>query len=99
MIVRERDLACVLCGDRETLTCGHLFSRVAYSTRWDLDNCFAQCLSCNLKHEYKPYNFFKWYINKFGQEKLDELDKKHNTIRKWKDFELEEFYEKLKNAR
>jgi hypothetical protein len=58
--VIKRDGKCVVCGSNQKLTCGHLFSRVAYSTRWDLDNCYTQCLSCNFKHEYDPYPLIEY---------------------------------------
>lgn len=95
-IVIKRDGWCVTCGTFANPTCGHLFSRVAYSTRWDLENCFRQCVSCNFKHEHDPYPFNNWFITKFGKEKWDALHIKYSQIKKWKDFELAELYEKLK---
>lgn len=94
-IVKARDITCVCCGSASHLTSGHLFSRVAYSTRWDLDNCFAQCLNCNLRHEYDPYPLMKYAINILGQDKVDEIHFKYNHVQKFKDFELEELYKKL----
>ena len=54
-IVIARDGECIVCHTKSNLTPGHLFSRVAYSTRWDLDNVYAQCLGCNFRHESDPY--------------------------------------------
>lgn len=96
-IVRKRQPYCVVCGSREKLTCGHLFSRTNYSTRWDLGNCFTQCLSCNLRHEYSPAPFTIWYIKKYGMEEYEELNQQHTTARKWKDYELKELLEKYKS--
>lgn len=73
-IVRLRDGACVQCGTVEKLTCGHVLSRRSHATRWDLENCFAQCWSHNFAHgAHSPYPYFKWFIGQFGQEAFDAL--------------------------
>lgn len=89
-LVRARDKRCVVCGSTQRLTCGHLFSRVAYSTRWDLLNCHAQCWSCNYKHELDSYPYTKWFLEKYGMDAYDELHLRYATPRKFKDWELEE---------
>lgn len=97
--IRQRDGRCVICGSTESLTNGHLFSRQSYSTRWDYSedgNCHTQCLKCNLSHEYDPYPFTSWYIKKFGLDKYDELHRRHKTILKLKDFQLQELLNKIK---
>lgn len=95
-IVRAREPYCVLCGSTQRLQAGHLFSRVNYSTRWDLTNVWTQCASCNFKHELYSWPFYKWFITKFGQSKFDELYAKHNQVSKLKDYQLEELYQELK---
>ena len=97
-IVRARDKKCITCGSTERLTCGHLFSRVAYSTRWDLTNCWCQCWGCNYRHEFDPYPFQRWFAAKFGQKKLDELWAKFHQVKKFKTFELIELHDKLKGG-
>ena len=57
--IRTRDPVCVVCGTLEHGTCGHIFSRVHYSTRWDEDNAFRQCSGCNLRHEHDAWPFYK----------------------------------------
>ena len=96
LFIRSRDRRCVTCGSQSNLTCGHLFSRIAYSTRWREDNCFAQCLSCNLRHEYDPYPFMNYYLRRFGQDKLDQLHRDYSTIRKFSNPELQELIDKYK---
>jgi hypothetical protein len=88
--IRARDKKCVTCGAREQLQCGHLLSRVAYSTRWDEENCACQCAGCNIKHENNPAVFVMWYIKKFSQESLEKLVQKYKTVRKYPTHELEE---------
>ena len=77
--IRARDHnTCVLCGSTERPQCGHLLSRSASATRWDETQCFCQCSSCNFKHEFNAYPFIKWFIEKYGKEKLDEIQSRWN---------------------
>ena len=87
--IRKRDGHCVVCGRRENLTCGHLFSRIAYSTRWDEANAYGQCAGCNLRHEHDAYPFTKWFLKKFGQRAWDDLHRKYSTIKKFTNQDLE----------
>jgi hypothetical protein len=94
-ILVRMDGICITCGSRDNLTNGHLFSRIAYSTRWEPLNCHIQCTSCNLRHEYDPYPYTRWFIEKYGIDKYDSLHRQFVTPRQFKTFELEELYEKL----
>ena len=94
-IVKERDGKCVTCDGSNNLQPGHLFSRVAYSTRWDLNNVFCQCQSCNFKHEMDPYPLTNYYIKNFGRKMYDYLHRQYVTPKKFKDFQLEELYHQL----
>lgn len=96
--IRNRDNhVCVTCGSQLNSTCGHLFSRVNYSTRWDEDNAFCQCAGCNYRHEFEPYPFFKFYIKKFGQKKLDEMDFKHRQVKKFSNSDLKDMIDLYKD--
>lgn len=94
-IVRLRDGACFICGTKENLCCGHLFSRVAYSTRWDLNNVFASCYSCNFRNEFDPYPMMNKVIELRGIEFVDDLHRQYETPVILKDFHLKEMYEQL----
>ena len=97
--IRLRDKYCVVCGSGERLTNGHLYSRTTYSTRWDITddgNCHCQCWGCNFKHEFDPYPYTNWYIEKFGKDKWDELHTKFRTLTKYSNTDLEELYETIK---
>lgn len=77
-IVRTKTLArdgyrCVLCGRTDHLQCGHLFSRVSYTTRWDARNVFCQCEGCNMRHENNPHIFTLWFIKQFGTRVYEAL--------------------------
>ena len=97
--IRQRDKWCVQCGTSDNLTNGHIFTRKNYSTRFDISNdgnCHCQCWSCNFKHGYDQWDYFKWYIDKFGQEKFDELRRRHKAVQKYKDYDLEELLKEVR---
>jgi len=96
LYVRNRDRRCVTCGSTENPTCGHLISRVCYSVRWFELNGFQQCLSCNLRHEYRPEIFTQWFIKTFSIETYDALVALSKEIRKFTNAELEEIAQKYK---
>jgi len=98
-IVVKRDERCVTCGTTQKLGCGHLFSRVAYSTRWDTKrggNCSAQCWPENFRHEFDPFEYTNWYIKKYGKKAYEELHRRFKTPVRYTTAELNELYERLK---
>jgi len=94
--IRARDKRCVICGRTDKLTCGHLFSRVAYSTRWEPDNAFCQCTGCNLSHEHDPLPLVRYAEKIHGKEKIDALHRTYRTTRKFSDADLRELIDKYK---
>ena len=99
LIIRKRGPNCVVCGSPNYLQNGHLFSRVSYSTRWDISedgNCHTQCRGCNLRHEIDFYPYSNWYVEKFGQEKMEKLHFKYREVIKFSTPDLEDLYEELK---
>lgn len=95
--IRARDGRCVTCGATTNLQCGHLFSRQAYSTRWDERNAYCQCASCNLRHEHDPYPLISYYLSLYSQEDLDNLHAKYRTPRKYTDRDLDDLIERYAN--
>ena len=81
---------CVQCGERERVTCGHLYTRAAYATRWNPDNAAAQCIGCNLRHEHDFIPFYRYFIDKYGQEKVDDLYTLHKSSVHFKTYQIEE---------
>lgn len=99
LFIRARDKECVICGSRERLQNGHLFTRTAYSTRWDITedgNCHCQCATHNYIHEMDSYPFTKWYLNNFGEQAYDELHLRHKQVCKLKDYRLKEMIDNVK---
>lgn len=92
--IRARDPACVTCGSIEKPTCGHVFSRVAYSTRWDERNAGRQCWPCNFKHEYDPYPLTEWARAVLSEEGYKQLHRDYLAPRKFSDAELKELMER-----
>lgn len=86
---------CFCCGKTDSLTCGHLITRAVYNTRWEFDNAECQCMSCNLKHEYRPEIFTELYIEKYGLEKYQNLIEKSKNPKKTTNIELLEMLDKL----
>jgi len=89
--------ACVTCGARkpwQEQQNGHYESRLHLSLRYSEDNCFPQCVGCNVFRggNYTSYSLF--LINKFGKEHLEMLARKKNEITKY--FPYEEMIEKYK---
>lgn len=99
LYIRARDKHCVVCGTEQNLTCGHVFSRVAYSTRWDEQNAYGQCAGCNMRHEHDPYPFLEWTREKLGTSGYDALHLRYSQPVKFTTPELLElvdyFTEKL----
>jgi len=101
--VRERDKFCVVCGSDYRLGNGHIFTRKNYSTRWDISddgNCHTQCWSCNFYHgSVESWKYFNWYIGKFGQDKFDELYRRHKSIIKYTTYDLQQLLEEINGKR
>lgn len=94
-IVKARDKKCVQCGSTLNITCGHVFSRANYSTRWDLRNCYAQCLKENMRHEFDPYPFLEYARKKLGEKEYHNLHRLHSTPSHFKNHHLQEMLNEL----
>ena len=96
-IVLKRDFACVTCGKTTNLQCGHLITRSRYGVRWDLQNCNAQCAGCNLRHEYQPEIYTRWFLKVFGEVAYQDLCNRAETQGKFTIDELESILMKLED--
>lgn len=69
---------------------GHFISRSKYPTRWHDDNCFPQCMRCNvfLKGNYIPYTLFM--VDSYTREGVEELKKLSQQTIKISTAELKE---------
>jgi hypothetical protein len=92
-VVLLRDDHCITCGSSFNLECGHYFSRTWRGTRWDLDNCHAQCHWCNQKHEYDANPYDNWMEDNYD---VIEIEKKAFNLRKIGYSEMLLIYKELK---
>lgn len=90
--IRERDnYKCITCAkdsNTSVIQCGHLFSRVSHSTRWDEKNAYAQCSGCNLAHEYNFEAYRRVWVEKNGEKEYDKLYAKYSNTTKFSDSDL-----------
>lgn len=83
---------CISCGKikpyRE-LDCGHFFGRSNMATRFDEDNCNAECIGCNrVKSDHLIY-YQENLIKKIGVSRFSTLRERSHSIKKWDDDELD----------
>ena len=98
-IIRERTPYCVQCGSTENLTCGHVFSRRHYSTRWDIrenGNLQTQCWGCNYKHGLDNFDYYEWFKLAYGEKQFLKLREVYTTTKKFSNVELEEMIKEYK---
>ena len=85
--IRQRDCApvgtCISCGKPITFStcdCGHYVNRKHMATRYDEQNCNAQCRSCNRFDEGNIMGYRKGLIQKYGINVVEALEiKKYNS--------------------
>ena len=101
--IRKRDnYTCIVCGankNTHVIQAGHLFSRIAYSTRWDEKNSNAQCDGCNKYHEHDFEPYRKAWVDKYGEKEYDILYTKYRKPTKFTSAELNyliKYYQKKK---
>jgi len=100
-IVIARDKACVVCGSKEKLGCGHVFSRKHLATRFDVTsdgNCHCQCWPCNFKHTFDTYPYNNWYVKKFGKKKFQQLYDRWNIVCPMKTWQIQSLFDELKGG-
>ena len=99
LFIRLRDampngyFRCISCGQIKPFTqadCGHYFSRTHLATRFDENNCHAECRHCN---RFKADHLEGYRVNliaKIGQQKFALLKVKAAGTTKMTDFEYEQ---------
>lgn len=99
LYVRLRDampngyVRCISCGKIkkfEDVDCGHFHSRTHMATRFDEDNCNAECKFCNRFSADHLIAYQRNLIQKIGQQRFDIMNVKAHSTRHWLDSELEE---------
>ena len=79
---------CITCSKTfhwKKIQAGHFMSRKHYSTRWDEDNVFPQCVACNMFRSGEQY----LYSLALGKEKSEEMLQKSRMVHKFSTGDLE----------
>jgi len=95
---------CISCGNTyhwKKAQNGHYVSRSVLALRFDEENCFAQCVSCNM---FKNGNYINYRINlcdKVGEDKVKELESRRFDITKltpdWYEEQIKYYTEQVNN--
>ena len=93
------DNQCVL-ADKHTckgmIVCGHLFSRIAYSTRWNESNLYPICSYSNIAMENDPVvarQLLEYAESLWGEVAIAELYRLYRSAVPVKTFEIQEHAE------
>ena len=84
---------CISCGKIKTfddVDCGHFYSRTHMATRYDEDNCNAECKFCNRFSADHLIAYQTNLIRKIGMSRFDKLGLRAKSTCHWLDSELEE---------
>src|SRR3990167_7549683 len=95
--IRERDnWTCFTCGAKApevVIQCGHFISRAHNSTRYDPENCVAQCVKCNIFLAGNHGEFAIRLMEKLGQEGFRALVEKSRQTKQFTPHELKKIIE------
>ena len=83
---------CVTCGKQyhwKNIQAGQFMSRKHYSTRWDENNVFAQCVGCNMFKQGEQYKYSIF----LGSELANELYLKSKEVVKFSSYDIEQMIE------
>ena len=106
--IRMRDVMpnglfrCISCGKIKPYSqadCGHYHSRNHMATRFDEDNCHAECRGCNRFSADHLIGYRENLIQKIGEQRFELLSWKAHQTKKWSDFELQELIKYYKALR
>lgn len=84
---------CPTCGrvlPVEKADCSHYFSRRHMSTRFDPDNCVAECSYDNRFNSSHLHRLGEYMRRRLGEQRFALLEWKHSQARKWTPWELDE---------
>ena len=97
---KKRDgYKCQYCGSTQILQVHHIVSRKNTSTFFDIDNGITLCKNCHSKVSLNPtfrFEFQNFLAHRYGQEFLDDLERKSKIPKKWTILELEELEKQFK---
>jgi hypothetical protein len=74
--IKKRDkYTCILTGGQRNTNVSHLFGKSEYpNVRWNELNAHCMVKSAHTHyHESNPFFYIDWFVEKYGQEALDDL--------------------------
>ena len=78
------------------MDCGHYYSRIHLSVRWDEMNAHAQCTECN-RHKFgSVMDYIKFMDAKYSIDEMNRLHAKRESTVKLMQFEIDELTEHYK---
>ena len=85
---------CEVCQKTTHLNSHHIYSRAKKSTRWHPKNGVCLCVGCHVfssrfSAHKTPLEFVDWLIRQKGQDYIDKLTIRANTVSKLHKFEKE----------
>lgn len=97
---KNGDVKCVTCDTVKhwkEMQAGHFMQGRSNSILFEEENIHPQCPRCNLFEDGNliPYTFFM--IETYGEEKIHELQRLKNSVRKWYPGELQEIHDYFKS--
>ena len=86
---------CVTCGKPfhyKAIHAGHFIPKRNNAVMFEETNVSCQCVYCNMFMHGQGAKYYKFMLEKYGQEEIDRLMDLDKTIRKFSVSELEEMY-------
>ncbi len=84
-------------GHRGGLEHSHIWGRRRHSVRWEPDNGLALCTGCHRHVSANPIDH-EWLAGlRLGKTRCAEIRLQANSVRRWKKWEKDELYEKMKS--
>ena len=103
-VIREAaDWTCDCCGKvipedrRMALHASHYMSRRHAATRFDPDNVYAHCFSCHQKLGENPSEFYRWMVDRVGEEEEERIRSKALSVFKRSKVDKELLYKHFKS--
>ena len=78
----------------DNITAGHVFSRAVKQYKWSEINCYPQCSSCNNMHQYYPFIYEDWLLDRIGKDEFEKM-KAIVRMRPFFDLPLDEIIKKI----
>ena len=98
----EGYVTCVTCKKKkywkgDSMQAGHLLDGRSNSILFEEKICFPQCYSCNVCKHGNKEKFVPWFIDKFGRELFDDMERQKAQVKKFTREELEDLFTQHKS--